>query len=176
MMLASTIPDNLLFEGNEDAPGGRATNPHITCKYGLTTFDPEDVEKVVEDVEPFVVTLGRCGIFHNEKSIVLRLAIESQGLMALNSKICRCLKNMDTFREYRPHVTIAYMVRNDKDPYYYREFYDNFLAGEKFGVEKILFTTKGGNRYVIPLNGSKGKVARRMASAERVVVRCGRGR
>jgi 2'-5' RNA ligase len=169
--LASVIPDELLFEGNEDAPGGRAETPHVTVKYGIQTFDPEDISSAVEMVEPFVVTIGRCGVFHGEKSIVLRLAIESPGLMALNRQICSSLKHMDTFREYRPHVTIAYMVKKDKDPYYYREFYNNSLEGEKFGADQLIFTTKVGNRYVIPLNGSKSKLARRVASAERVTAK-----
>lgn len=168
LRLAAAIPDDLLFEGNEDAPGGRAVDPHVTVKYGLQTFDPEDVMSAIEEIEPFIVTIGRCGVFHGEKNIVLRLAIESPGLMALNRRICSCVKHVDTFREYRPHLTIAYMERNDKDPYYYREFYDNSLAGEKFGVDQLVFTTKAGNRYVIPLIGKKTKVARRVASTERV--------
>ena len=72
----------------------------------------------------------------------------------------------DSHIEYRPHVTVAYLAKDAKDPYSFRSLYDDSLEGERFSVDQVSFTTPGGNEYVMPLLGGKAAVARRMASAE----------
>ena len=167
MGFGASIPDDCLFTGDSES-SGREHDIHITIKYGLKTVDPDEIEKVVEGVEPFSVELGRCGVFHNDECIVLKLAVESKGLMALNNKVCLALDHRDKHVIYRPHVTVAYLNKNHQDPYYYRQFCVDDFKGEVFGVDQLDFTTPKGNRYIIPLNGKRSKVARRVGSAERV--------
>lgn len=164
----ASIPDGRLFRGNEDAPGGRVEKVHITVKYGLLTDDPEEMEAVVEDVEPFPVTLGRSGAFYNKDAVVLKIGVESKGLVALNRKVCLMLNHTNTYPDYRPHVTVAYLAKDQFDPYYWREWCVDDFTGDSFGVDQLEFLTPGGNRYVMPLNGSRALAARRTASTERV--------
>jgi len=165
---AASIPDELLFSGIENMPSGRAEDIHVTVKYGLMTWDADEVNEAVRDVEPFNITLGRCGVFYNEKNIVLKISADSRELVAFHQRVCRRLRHVNLYPEYKPHVTVAYLVKNDADPYYYKNLYDESLYGEKFGVDQVVFTTKGGNEYVLPLNGTRSVVARRMVSSERI--------
>ena len=166
---AASIPTRYV---KNDAEGGSGTNGevHATVKYGLLTEDPDDVEKVVEGVEPFLVTLGDMGVFENknEGTVVLKLAVESPGLMALNKRVCKMLRHVDTYVDYKPHVTIAYLVWDDNDPRYYKEFFDKTFAGKQFVVDHVKFSTVGGMKYWLPLNGKVAKLARQMAIGNRV--------
>lgn len=168
LAFADSIPEERLFCGNEDAPGGKAVESHITLKYGLTTFDEDEVARVVGSFDPFEVRMGRCGVFNNEDSIVLKIGIQSKGLVALNKRVCLLMDTVSRYREYLPHATVAYLRKDPKDPYYYRSLYDDRLEGESFWVDRLDFKTPAGNRYVVALNGSKSRVARAVCSAERV--------
>lgn len=166
-----SLPDDRLYvcDGKGDIQGGRDSIPHVTVKYGIMTIDPDEVARVVESVEPFEVRLGRCSVFHNEESVVLKLGVDSPGMVALHHNVCMKLDHVDTYRDYRPHITVAYLKKNDKDPYYYRKFYDDSFAGEGFVADQVEFSTPAGNHYVMSLNGGRSGVARMIDSAERVV-------
>lgn len=168
--LADSLPEECLFRGNEDAPEGREKDPHITLKYGIVSFEPEEVERVVGVVEPFEVALGRVGVFHNEEYIVLKIGVQSKGLVALNKRVCLLLNTECRYLEYRPHVTIGYLKKDNRDPYYYRSLYDDRLEGESFWVDQIEFSTPAGNRYVIALNGARSKVAKGLMARVDVTV------
>lgn len=168
-----SLPNDRLYvcDGKGDIHGGRDNDPHVTLKYGITTIDPDEVARAVESVEPFEVRLGRCGVFHNQDSVVLKLRVDSPGLVALHHRVCLKLDHVDTYRDYRPHITVAYMVKDERDPYYYRRFYDDSFSGEGFVADQLEFSTPAGNRYTLPFNGGMSEVARRMDSAERVASR-----
>ena len=112
----ASIPSAYLVKGNEDAPSGLSNDVHITVKYGLLEDDPEKVAGVIAGTEPILVRLGRASIFHNENEAVLKLGVESPGLKALHHKLAGSLRNVNTYRDYRPHVTIAYMVKKKMIP------------------------------------------------------------
>jgi len=148
-----SIPQAFLRRGNEDAPSGLPEHIHVTVKYGLLEEDPERVAAVVAGTEPIVIELGRASIFHNEKEAVLKIGVESPGLKALHKKLCGGLRHVNTYRDYRPHVTVAYMVKREDDPYYYRTFFDDSFAGRQFEVGQLHFSAASGLKCVISFNG-----------------------
>lgn len=149
-----SLPSDMVMELEKD--------PHITIKYGLKTTDPDEVAEVLEDVEPFEVVLGRSGVFYGQGHVVLKVEVESKGLHSLNRLVCLRLNHEGVVREYRPHATVAYVKMGDKNPYWWREFYDHSFAGERFGVDQAVMTTPGRNEYVVPLVGNRSRVADRM--------------
>lgn len=149
----ASIPSQYLKTGNEDAPSGLPKEIHTTVKYGLMEEDPVRVAEVIAGTEPIVVTLGRASIFHNENQAVLKLGIESPGLRALHNKLCSNLRHVNTYRDFRPHVTVAYLVKRDDDPYYYRQFFDDSFAGRQFEVRQLEFSSASGLKCQISLHG-----------------------
>lgn len=149
---ASKIPTELLVK-TEDATTGVPDDIHITIKYGLLTDNPMDVADVIVGTEPIVVKLGGASIFHNEKEAVLKLLVQSAGLKALHHKVCNGVDTVNTHGEYKPHVTVAYLVKKDDDPYYYREFFSDEFEGMEFVVDRTIFSTKGGQKSIISFNG-----------------------
>jgi hypothetical protein len=61
---------------------------------------------------------------------------------------------MDKYPAYRPHATLAYMVKNPADPYYYRQFYTDEFEGEAVEISELTFSPVEGPKRVIPLNGT----------------------
>lgn len=149
----ASIPSAYLVKGNEDAPSGLSNDVHITVKYGLLEDDLEKVAGVIAGTEPIVVRLGRASIFHNESQAVLKLGVESPGLKALHHKLAGSLRNVNTYRDYRPHVTVAYMVKKEDDPYYYRTFFNDSFEGREFTVGQILLSRSNGQKFEISFGG-----------------------
>ena len=99
---SGAIPDE------EIAEDGRELHPHITIKYGLHSHCPKQV-MALELPESITITLGKTSIFENDTGDVLKVDIISDDLHKLNALIAKKLKVTDTYPDYIPHATIAYL-------------------------------------------------------------------
>ena len=154
---AASIPDKFIFETN-DGEMGRERNPHITIKYGLHTTDLKDIMEVLDGQGPLRATVGRVTSFLTPKSIVLKISVQSQDLVVLNKKVCRQLDYTDTYPEYKPHITIAYLKKSDSSPYYFQDYFHDNLAGTEVVLENLTFAVPGHRKYPIDL-GSMDRLA-----------------
>jgi len=109
LSLAKLIPDYEL--GND----GREDDPHVTVKYGLHTDDPKKVAEVVGGVGAVHGTLTEVNAFYGEETgkdyDVLIVKVSSPELHDLNSWIAERLEHTDTWPDYKPHATIAYLKK-----------------------------------------------------------------
>lgn len=132
------------------AEDGRELNPHITVKYGLHTNDAEEVRKVVQDSAPIAVTLGKTSTFPGSEYDVVKIEIESQGLRDLNAAISEKLHCTDTYPEYKPHCTIAYVKPGMGETYAAAL---NDLQGKVAVFDRLIFSDKSRVHTSIPLMG-----------------------
>jgi hypothetical protein len=77
----ANVPDGLLHEGE------RESNPHITVLYGLHTNDWRDVSRVVKDLAPVKVRLGKVSIFDQDDCDVVKIDVQSDALQAVNERL-----------------------------------------------------------------------------------------
>jgi len=169
--ISEKIPDDLIYdEGSGEQ--GREDKPHTTVKYGLHTEDPYEVAKVIGYFGPVAGELRKMSAFVND-SVVLKMGVQSQAMQALNRLICRELENTDTFPEYKPHVTVAYIKKGpDDDPYYFTKMYSDALEGEVFEIDKVEFSTPAGKKYWISLiDGAVTEVEPGRTSSIRMMAR-----
>ena len=148
MAFSALIPDEDVFGDDEK---GREDQIHVTVKYGLHTDDPKKVEEVVSGYPAVTIELGGMSVFHNEDNVVLKLDVRSPDLHQLNRVISKELKCTDSFHEYHPHVTVAYLKHRKDDPYWYRKLFTDMFEGEKFETKSLLFSTADDDDYQIPL-------------------------
>jgi len=153
VLSAYSIPSRFLVIGNEDAPTGRVDHAHVTVKYGLETNDVNAVADVIRGHSPIVVTFGKMSVFHNEGQAVIKIAMDSIGLKQLNRDLSKGLQCTDSYRTYRPHCTVAYMVHNEKNPYYYQTFFNDSLEGQSFLVNEVIFSAPNGQKSIISFDG-----------------------
>jgi 2'-5' RNA ligase len=138
------IPDkNLYYE--DDGGCGREDNIHVTCLYGLLAKKPPaELIKIVEKTPPFTIKLGKVSLFENEKNDVVKLEVESEGLVKLHEQIRSACDNECKHPKFTPHVTIAYVKCGTgadlvgKDPFEAAEEVD-----PEFEAQELVFSSKG---------------------------------
>lgn len=137
-------PDKLADKGIE-------TEPHVTVKYGLHGEDPAAVAEVLKDEPPIEVTLGKASVFEGKdgKPDVLKVDVDSPALHELNAKIADALPHTDTFPDYHPHVTIAYLKNGEGAAYEGKAI--EGVTGEKITLPSVTFSDKSGKATEIPL-------------------------
>ena len=133
---------------SEETPG-LEDEIHVTVKFGLHTEDPEVVRKVVEGFGSFDITLGKVSRFANpDKPFdVVKVEVQGDDLHELNSLISDKLENTDSFPEYKPHITLAYVKKGTN-----RELSGgDILSDKKIRVNEITFSAKNGEKTKITL-------------------------
>ncbi len=81
---------------------------HVTVKYGLVDADMEKLTEILGSVSAIDARLDAFDVFENDEHDVLIIKIESDDLHELNSRLSM-LPHVDSYSEYRPHITIAYL-------------------------------------------------------------------
>jgi 2'-5' RNA ligase len=145
----SLIPDDAIVED------GREDEPHITVKYGLHDDDPAAVAALLAGERPVRWRLGPTSIFTTPDADVLKIGVTSPDLHRLNRRISEHVDVTDTFPEYVPHVTIAYL-----QPRLGARFAgDATFAGLEGVSDTVLFSNRDGEHTPILLTGRAIKAA-----------------
>ncbi len=94
----------------DDLTGDGLENwPHVTVFYGIVDTSIADVVAMVRGFSPVELSFGKLSTFNNDDESVLKLEVESSELRALNQKIKDAFPSRQTRKDYKPHLTIAYL-------------------------------------------------------------------
>ena len=133
-----------LIEDDDLSGEGKESNTHTTIKYGLHISDSEEIFDFV-DIKPFFLVLNNISLFENDDFDVLKLGVESKELINLNKDICKEFEYTDSYPDYNPHVTIAYL-KGGKGRKYVDMINDKFPDFErKVKVDKLIFSKPNGD-------------------------------
>lgn len=143
-LIQSKIDEDDLYLGAEDESGyGREVEPHVTILYGIHTDVADDeVEELIEQIKKPKITLDKVSTFSNPKFDVIKFDVESDDLHKYN-KLLKTLPHTDTYPEYHPHVTIAYLKKGVVDKYL-KKFKDVKPLDVK--VNNIVYSKANGDR------------------------------
>ena len=141
----------ILSEINDDDlhENGKESDSHTTIKYGLHTKDKTAVFNSCKEWGKFPITikLHNFSIFENEEFDVLKLEVSSKDLRDLNKSICDEFEFTDSYPDYNPHVTLAYLKQG------FGKIYVDLL-NEKFpklnkevSCSKLIFSTADYDKY-----------------------------
>jgi 2'-5' RNA ligase len=110
------IPDSVLCCDPDDPSLGREDTPHVTLKYGIHSQDPRDIINLVNGFGSFLVDFGEISKFE-KKGIydVIKMAVDGKKLRRLNALVSSELKCTDSYKDYNPHITIAYVIPGSCD-------------------------------------------------------------
>lgn len=96
---------------------GRESEPHVTVLYGIHEDVPdEDVEAIIDSITAPEITLNKISTFDNENFDVLKFDVEGEGLHAMNKKFTE-LPHTNSYPDYHPHATIAYLKKGEGKKY-----------------------------------------------------------
>lgn len=149
----NSIPIDKLSIDPKTGMGGVERDPHVTVLYGLDKkITPDQIQSIVAGQPPIPLTLGKVSIFSNDDMDVLKVDVSSPELNALNKKIESELGAPgNTFKEYKPHVTIAYLKKGEGKPYEGSPIFE----GQQIQLNNLTFSGQNGEKVVIPLTGQQ---------------------
>lgn len=108
----SGIEEDDLYEVPNDDSYGLEETPHVTIIYGIheDEVDPEVIAEVIEkNMEPTTVIIDEIGIFEGEEYDVVKYNVPLTEQLQKYRDIFLKFPNTQTFPDYHPHMTIAYV-------------------------------------------------------------------
>lgn len=128
---------------------------HVTVRYGIQGDDVEGIKKFIAQHAPFEAHLGPVASFppseHSDGAAPLIAAVESPELHKLNTEIAKHGDFTEpSFKEYKPHATIAYVKPDAVDKY----VGDKSTVGKTFRVDSITISDRDGDKIEVPLKGT----------------------
>lgn len=145
----NNIPHEDIFRDPADASFGRETEMHVTLLYGLLDSSPDEFREFFADHPPFEVSLGKISVFDtNPQFDVVKIEAKGDGLIKMNRLLRSNFRYHAKFPTYRPHVTIAYTRKGKGSEYAGDDAFD----GQTFDVKEIVFSSRNGSKFVLPLS------------------------
>lgn len=110
------VPDEALYTEVDDDSYGREEEMHTTVLWGIDNPDVSDrLREIAAGTAPFKLMLGAVSLFKNDKFDVVKVSVESEALRELRARIEAVEPNKQTFPDYQPHATIAYVKKGTCD-------------------------------------------------------------
>lgn len=136
------IPQEILY--GEDS---RQIDIHVTLINGVK----DNFDKVYKNIcaeKPFECKMTDLNLFTMNKNYdVLYAEIHSDELVALNHRLKHCLLVETKYKNYIPHITIAYLKKDVGTKY----IGNCFLGEQKFNVNSIYYDSKFGVKTLIDM-------------------------
>jgi len=150
------ISDKDLYINEDEGIDGFENNKfHVTVKYGLHTSDPKEIIKLVNGCGAIELDFGNVTKFDinpnkfdvNPNFDVLKIDIKSDKLRKLNKLISDNMEHTDSFDNYVPHATLAYVKKGACEDLVNNDFFTSLTDT----VDEIYFTGKDGVEHFIDL-------------------------
>lgn len=110
--IQSLINIDDLYEIPNSTQFGFENNPHVTLLYGLhNTVKDSDVSDIILHQKFGMMELYNISTFEKDKFDVLKFDVRGDGLIDANRRF-RTLPHTNTYKDYNPHLTIAYLQPN----------------------------------------------------------------
>jgi len=114
-LLDEISPDDLY--GTKEEGFNVETEPHITLLFGLhKNVSDEDVQEIVKKMKPINISMKTITCFENDDYDVLKFDVKSSDLKKYHDLLAE-LPHTDTYSEYKPHSTIAYLNKGKAKKY-----------------------------------------------------------
>jgi 2'-5' RNA ligase len=158
-------PDDLHDNGFED-------EPHVTLLYGIHDGNEHDeltkdkLQEIIDISKPCLggpIILKGITAFENDDYDVLKFDAEADSLREANKKLSE-FPNSNSFPDYMPHVTIAYL-KPGKAKEYIEKFKD--IKDVEVDPAKIVYSRPNGTRVEeYPIDESLDEIDERLTLAE----------
>ena len=146
--LLSKINSDDLFKDDTDRYG-LETEPHCTILYGIhSDVSDEDILSNFSNLKKsqFDIEINGVDCFYNKDYDVLKLNVKSNMLNQLNDS-AKSLPYTNTYPDYKPHITIAYLKKGKGNLYVSTTFKSNL---DNF-IDKIVYSKPNGEKIDIIL-------------------------
>lgn len=114
----SYVKEEDVYEINSDEYGYEE-EPHVTILYGFKYDDDIDkIKKILTQLKNEIrIFIKDIDIFSTDKFDVVKFNVESKMLVKLNEIMSKNFDHIVTYRDYKPHMTIAYVKKGTGEKY-----------------------------------------------------------
>lgn len=141
------IAEDDLYTEEGDRTFGIEDEPHCTLLYGLhKEVTPGMIKEIVKNFKFEACKAHNASLFENEYD-VLKFDIEGVNLHECNEALAE-LPHTNSFPDYHPHMTIAYIKKG------LGEKYTKMLEDSAFDLvpTRIIYSTPEGDKITMPIN------------------------
>jgi 2'-5' RNA ligase len=146
--IISYINPEDVYSGGDDTHGIQE-NPHVTILYGLhKEVTPEMVKSVFRDfTEDINIEVDGIDIFENKDYDVVKFNVKADGaLQELHNRLSE-FPNSNSFPDYKPHITIAYVNKGTGRKYIKPDY--KYVVKN---VDKITYSMPSGEKIEFDYN------------------------
>lgn len=115
--------------------------PHITIKYGLSELKSDKIFEFIKTIignDTIKIKIGDIDCFENEsEGFVYHFKVDCDLLHILHNEIKDNFENIETYDEYKPHITLAYEQEKCN-------MSKNLLKGIEFDINTIQYSSPDG--------------------------------
>jgi 2'-5' RNA ligase len=132
--LAGIEEDDVYLKPYDDSYG-LEENPHVTIVYGIheEEVDPQRMADLIEfHMKPLILDVDEIGVFEGKEYDVVKYNLPITGQLQKYRDLFLQIPNTQTFPEFQPHMTIAYVLPSKGKKYVSKlrePFQVNFTKG-----------------------------------------------
>ena len=116
--LQNKIKEEELYTEEDDDDYGIEKESHVTLVPCLDNdADLEEIKLLLDSIEKYDIVLTDISKFECENFDVLKCAVKSEALHKTNKKITDKFETHTEYKNYQPHLTIAYLKHGMADKY-----------------------------------------------------------
>jgi hypothetical protein len=141
------IDEGDLYIDHDNFIEGLEDTPHVTVKYGIHSPDKECVSEYIKSINDITIRLGNISKFESDDFDVLHIEVDSDDLVNLNKEITENIECTDTFPEYIPHCTLAYVKKGSCDDMLDDDFFNGFSVSN----DELVFSSLDGSEHKLEL-------------------------
>lgn len=143
------IKDSDIFVSQIDPSFGREDEMHVTVLYGIHSDSPDQISKIISGRKSISVKLGEIDVFTNpDKFDVVVIKVISNDLNSLNAKLTGEVEFTNKYKEYKPHITLAYVKKGKGWKYHGLDHW----KGKEFSTDYMVFSSKNGTKQKLKLD------------------------
>lgn len=112
--MQSSIPSDMLYDGEDDifVENGIQLQLHVTLLYGVD--NNIDISNTISKYSEIKIKAIDVDYFDSENYTVAIVKHESPELTKLHDELKANIENKDSYDEYTPHTTIAYLKKGER--------------------------------------------------------------
>ena len=116
--LQKKIPSRELYTEEDNEDYGLEKQSHVTLVPCLdNNIDIDKLKSYLKPINEYDIVLTDISKFECEKFDVLKCAVKSKALKDTNKEIVDKFETHSEYKDYNPHMTIAYMKKGMADKY-----------------------------------------------------------
>lgn len=116
--LQNMIPYKELYNEDDNDDYGVEDMTHVTLVPCLDRhLNVDELKKELMELNKYSILLSNISKFETDKYDVLKCDVGSYNLLKTNKRICSKFPTFSQFKDYRPHMTIAYLKKGMADKY-----------------------------------------------------------